>query len=67
MALTRAGFGQSEARVTTVGLGGEGVLRAKERKAQARAVIGEAQAQGKAKGRRPNTASLCRLSKRKSP
>jgi len=42
MALTRVGFGQSEAQVTTVGLGGEGVLRTKGREAEARAVISEA-------------------------
>lgn len=47
MALTRVGFGQSEAQVTTVGLGGEGVLRSKG-----------GGAQGKAKGRRSYTASL---------
>ena len=46
MGLTQVGFGQSEARVTTVGLGGEGVLRTTGRWPEGREVISEALSQG---------------------
>lgn len=46
MGLSSVSFGQSTARVSRVGLGGEGVLRTTGRDNEARAVIGEALAQG---------------------